>query len=92
MANDTLTHEGIEMTTDIISYAVIHSLRRFLSYSTVDLVHGPYTFLPFTRFRLLWPEGLVLFFNTVANRSSEWGVMSWHWYFTNALPKVTETF
>ena len=36
----------------------------------------------------LWPEGVVLFFNTVENKSSQWGVMSTHWYFSNALPKV----
>ena len=27
--------------------------------------------------RWLWPEGIVLFFNTVENRSSDWGVMPW---------------
>lgn len=27
----------------------------------------------------LWPEGVVLFFNTLQNKSSLWGTQSWHW-------------
>jgi len=37
--------------------------------------------------RLMWPELRVLLFNTVQNRSHEWGVSPWHWYFTSSLPK-----
>ena len=37
--------------------------------------------------RVIWPEFSVWWFNTIDNRSGEWGKMVWHWYFSKALPK-----
>jgi len=38
--------------------------------------------------RFIWPELDVLIFNTIMNKSHEWGTLPWHSYFTSFIPKI----
>lgn len=36
----------------------------------------------------LWPEWIAFYYNTIQGHSADWGVSPWHYYFTNALPRL----
>ncbi|KAH0607505.1 uncharacterized protein H6S33_002539 [Morchella sextelata] len=37
---------------------------------------------------LIWPELSGFLYNAIENKSSEWGVSVWHYYFSSSLPKL----
>lgn len=36
----------------------------------------------------LWPEWTAFYYNTIQGHSADWGISPWHYYFSNALPRL----
>ncbi|KAL6712047.1 Dol-P-Man:Man(7)GlcNAc(2)-PP-Dol alpha-1,6-mannosyltransferase [Coniothyrium glycines] len=36
----------------------------------------------------IWPEWIAFYYNTIQGHSADWGVSPWHFYFSNALPRL----
>lgn len=36
----------------------------------------------------MWPEWRAFYYNTIQGHASDWGISSWHYYFSSALPKL----
>ena len=36
----------------------------------------------------LWPEWTAFYYNTIQGHSADWGVLPWHYYLANALPRL----
>jgi len=85
---------GLMLIYHLAEANTINRLKQtFISGFSALAVYVPVSVLVDSYFwkRWLWPELEVLYFNTVLNKSGEWGVMPFTWYFYSALPRSLMT-
>ncbi|KAL4910593.1 hypothetical protein BDW74DRAFT_172066 [Aspergillus multicolor] len=98
-----ITIAGIVFRAELALFLATHTLflfassrisiqREIIPAGILGLVLGLSITLPVDSFFWqqypLWPELTAFKFNVVAGQSSEWGTSPWHYYFTNALPRL----
>eukprot|EP01083_Nonionella_stella_P291236 991087_1 len=72
--------ENPKRITEILKFGVISSALSIGATIAIDSF--------FWKQKWMWPEFQVLWFNTVDNRSSEWGTSPWHWYHSSCIPRA----
>ncbi|KAL4738729.1 Alg9-like mannosyltransferase family-domain-containing protein [Aspergillus similis] len=98
-----ITIAGIVFRAELALFLATHTLfllasgrisiqREVIPAGTLGLVLGQAITLPIDSFFWqqypLWPELAAFKFNVVAGQASAWGTHPWHYYFTNALPRL----
>ena len=83
---------NLSILKKVIFYGVFSSLLSILLTMSIDTYFWRERFNQVLRKEpsetfFIWPELQMLYYNTVLNKSHEWGVSPWHWYFLNAIPK-----
>jgi alpha-1,6-mannosyltransferase len=98
-----ITIAGIVFRAELALFLATHTLfllasgrisiqREIIPAGALGLVLGQAITLPIDSFFWqqypLWPEFTAFKFNVVAGQASAWGTHPWHYYFTNALPRL----